>query len=122
MLSSTTPQITEFVKEGKLRYLGVASLAPSPLVPGVEPIANSVKGFQAEVWYGLLLPRGTPREIVARLQDAALKALAVPDVRKIIDAAGAAPMGTTAQDLKARMEREYKSWGEIIAKVGVTED
>lgn len=122
MLSSTTPQINEYVKEGKLRYLGVASLQPSPLVPGVEPIANTVKGFQAEVWYGLLVPHGTPAEVVTRLHDAALKALALPDVRKVIDSAGAAPVGTTPQAMKARMEREYKSWGEIIAKVGVTED
>jgi tripartite-type tricarboxylate transporter receptor subunit TctC len=122
MLSSTTPQINEFVKQGKLRYLGVASLQPSPLLPGVEPIAKTVKGFQAEVWYGLLVPHGTPREVITRLHDAALKALASPEVRKTIDSAGAAPVGTTPGAMQARMEREYKSWGEIITRVGVTED
>ncbi|QDL38607.1 Bug family tripartite tricarboxylate transporter substrate binding protein [Rhodoferax sediminis] len=122
MLSSTTPQINEFVKAGKLRYLGVASLEPSELVPNVEPIAKTLKGFQAEVWYGLLVPRGTPREVVARINDAALKALAVPENRKIIESAGAAAEGSTPEAFKSRMEREYKAWGEIVAQVGVTED
>jgi tripartite-type tricarboxylate transporter receptor subunit TctC len=122
MLSSTTPQINTFVKEGRLRYLGVASLEPSPLVPNVEPIARTLKGFEAEVWYGLLVPRGTPREVIARIHDAAIKALAVPQNRKSIDAAGAMVQGTTAEALKARMAREYKVWGDIVAEVGVTEE
>lgn len=120
MLTSITPQIREYVKEGKLRYLGVASLAASPLLPDVEPIAETLPGFQAEVWYGLLLPRGTPPEIVARIQGAAVKAVSVPAVRTTIEAAGAEAIGSSSQAFKAQMEREYQDWGEIIAKVGIT--
>jgi tripartite-type tricarboxylate transporter receptor subunit TctC len=122
MLSSTTPQINEFIKAGRLNLLGVASLEPTPLVPGAEPIAKTLSGFQAEVWYGFLVPRGTPRDVVARIHDATVKVLAAPQTKAAFEAAGAGVAGTSSQAFKARMEREYKAWGEIVTKVGVTED
>jgi tripartite-type tricarboxylate transporter receptor subunit TctC len=60
MISSTTPQTSQLVKDGKLNMLGVAALEPTSLLPGVEPIARTLKGFEVEVWYAMFAPRGTP--------------------------------------------------------------
>ena len=54
-----------FVKEGKLKLLGVASKEPAPLLPGVKQISGTVPGFSAEVWFGLLAPAGTPSNVIA---------------------------------------------------------
>jgi tripartite-type tricarboxylate transporter receptor subunit TctC len=66
--------------------------------------------------------RAGRRARLSRIHDAAIKALAAPENRKTIDGAGAAVEGPAPQAFKARMEREYNAWGDIVAKVGVTEE
>lgn len=122
MLSSVTPQLTQMVADGKLNMLGVASLEPTPLVPGVEPIANTVKGFQAEVWYGYFAPRGTPRDVTAKVQQALATIVATPEFKAFTESIGGNPDATTGAALKAKLAREYKQWTEIVKATGVTED
>lgn len=122
MISSTSPQVNQFVKDGRLNILGVASLEPSPLVPGAEPIARTLPGYSAEVWFGMLAPRGTRREIVDRLYQAIERAVSTPEMKARFEAAGTGVALLAPDAFKARMQREYQAWGEIIPKLGISEE
>lgn len=118
-ISTTSAQMNQFVKEGKLRMLGVASTQPSSLAPGVEPIANTLKGFQAEVWFGLLAPAGTPKEVVARLNDAIVKVLQMPDVKAKFELSGAATAPTTPEQFAARIADESVGWAKVVKDANI---
>ncbi len=64
------PEAEPHVQSGRVRLIGVSSPQPSPLVPGVAPIAATVPGFQAEYWAGLMAPAGVPQPIVTRMHAA----------------------------------------------------
>ena len=119
MLSSTTPQASQLVKDGKLNMLGVAALEPSPLLPGVEPIARTLKGFEIELWYGLFAPRGTPNEVISKLHDALGEAVARPEVKTALELTGTAPTPLSRDQMRSRMEREYKEWGAVVKELGI---
>lgn len=119
MLSSTTPQINQFIEEGKLKLLGVASLDASPLFPGAEPIARTLPGFQGEVWHLLFAPRGTPRETVDRLNKDINAALTNPEVQAALIAAGTTVEAFTPAALRTKLEKEYQVWGELVEKTGI---
>ena len=119
LISTTSAQMNQFVKEGKLRMLGVASLQPTALAPGTEPIANTLKGYQAEVWFGLLAPAGTPRDVVMRLNDAITKVLQMSDVKAKFELSGAATLPTTPEQFTARIAEESVSWGKIIKEANI---
>ena len=122
MISSTSPQVNQFVKEGRLNLLGVASPEPSPLVPGVEPIARTLPGYSAEVWFGFLAPKGTRLEIVTTLYRAIERSVAQPDVKARFESAGTGVALLAPDAFRARMQREHQAWGEIIRKLGISED
>ena len=73
LITTPSPTMMSAVRAGQLRLLGVASQRPAPLLPGVRPIAETVPGYAAEVWFGLFAPTGTPPEHVARLNEALAK-------------------------------------------------
>jgi tripartite-type tricarboxylate transporter receptor subunit TctC len=118
MLSSATPQITQLIQQKKLNLLGVASDGESPLMPGVEPIANTLKGFEAEVWHLLFAPRGTPPEVIARIQKAVAKVVSTPEVQARFRAASATVKIISSETLKNLLADEYKSIGTTISSIG----
>lgn len=122
LLSTSSSQMNAFIKEGRVRLLGVSSLQPSPLAPGAPPIANTLPGFNPEVWFGLFAPAGTPREVVARLNDAIVKSLALPEVKEKFDTAGAAATGSTPEQLGARIAEEYATWTSVIREANIRTD
>ncbi|AEI83058.1 extra-cytoplasmic solute receptor (plasmid) [Cupriavidus necator N-1] len=86
------PSITalQFVKEGKLRILGVATAARVPSMPDVPTIAEAgVPGYVFDAWFGVLAPAGTPKDIIAQLNTAMLKALGSPATKEKLKAQGA---------------------------------
>jgi tripartite-type tricarboxylate transporter receptor subunit TctC len=119
LISTTSAQMNQFVKEGKLRMLGVASAQPSPLAPGADPITNTLKGYQAEAWFGLVAPAGTPRDVIARLNDAIVKVLQLPDVKAKFELAGALVAPSTPEQFAARIADESISWGKIVKEADI---
>ncbi|NDZ18547.1 ABC transporter substrate-binding protein [Variovorax sp. WS11] len=114
LLSTTSSQMNAFIKEGKVRMLGVASKKASPLAPGAAPIAETLPGFEAEVWFGLVAPKGTPAPVIAKLNDAVVKALALPEVQQKFEIAGAAATGSTPAEFARRIADEYGIWTAVI--------
>ena len=119
LLSTTSAQMNGFIKEGKLRVLGVSSAQPSPLVPGAPPIRQTVPNFSADVWFGLFAPAGTPRDVVAKLNEAIAAALAQPDVKARFESAGASATSSTPEQLGARIAEEFGTWATVIKEANI---
>ena len=108
------------IKSGKLRALGVTSLARSPLLPQVPPIADQLPGFSATTENYLAVRAGTPAAIVDRLNRALNETLQSPDVREHLAAAGVTPAGGTPQELAAMIQSESVKWKKVIEISGAT--
>jgi tripartite-type tricarboxylate transporter receptor subunit TctC len=119
LLTTTSSQMNGFIKEGKLRLLGVASAQPSPLVPGAPPISQTIPSFSADVWFGLVAPAGTPAEAITRINEAVAKVLALPDVKAKFEGAGAATTPSTPEQLGARLAEEYGNWAVVVKEANI---
>lgn len=119
LMTTTSSQMNGFIKEGKLRLLGVSSAQASPLVPGAPPINQTLPNFSADVWFGLFAPAGTPRDVVARLNDAIGKALAMPDVKARFEAAGGLAVGSTPEQLASRIGAEFNNWATVVKEANI---
>lgn len=119
LLTTLTSQMNAFIKEGRVRMLGVSSLQPSSQAPGAEPIAITLPGFEAQVWFALFAPAGTPREAIAKLNDAVVKTLALPDVRERFAVTGAAAVSSTPEEMDRRIREEYGSWTAVVREAKI---
>ncbi len=79
LITTPSPSMMGAVKEGKLKLPGVASSGPAPLLSGVPRVGDVVAGYSAEVWFGLFAPASTPPEIIAKLNEAVAKVVAMPE-------------------------------------------
>ena len=112
-MSSALP----FIQSGKLRVLGVASLKRSAVLPDVPTIAEQgLPGFEAVSWYALMVPAGTPREIVDKLNAETARLLAKPELKEKLAALGMDAGGGKPQELAATIQRETARWSDVIRK------
>lgn len=120
MMFITIPPALPHAKAGKLRVLAVSSAKRSPTLPDVPTVAESgTPGFDFNEWQAILAPRGTPRDVVARLNDETNKALAQPDVKERMSGLGAQVVGGTPEQLTAHIAAELARWGAVIKKSGI---
>jgi tripartite-type tricarboxylate transporter receptor subunit TctC len=110
----------ELVRSGKLRALGITTAKRWPLVPDVPAIAETVPGYEASVWYGLVAPAGTPAEIVATLNTAVNAALEDPEVLAKFTEAGGLAMPMTASELGKLIADETEKWHKVVELAGIS--
>ena len=116
-----TPIAIPQVKSGRLKALGVSTAKRSPEMPDVPTIAEAgVPGYEAVVWIGLLAPKGTAREIVAKLNGEIRKLLGEEEVRKLIAPTGMEPAPDTPVEFGAYLKSEYDKWGQVVRESGAT--
>ncbi len=108
-----------FVTSNRLRALGVSSLKPVAALPGVPPIAESLPGYEFIAWFILAAPKGTPREVIAALNEHFRKALNAPETIKRLEADGIDVIGSTPEQAGATMETELKKWASVIRERGM---
>jgi tripartite-type tricarboxylate transporter receptor subunit TctC len=112
-----------FVQSGKLKVLGVSKSTRVPLLPNVPTIAEQgVAGFESGTWQGALLPKGTPPEIVAKLNAELTRIIRSPEVRSRLTAQGAEVYTMTPAEFSAFFDREQKRWATVVAAGGVKLD
>jgi tripartite-type tricarboxylate transporter receptor subunit TctC len=107
------------VKSGRLRALGVTSLkrvAAAGETPTLDE--QGLKGFETGSWFGMSVPAGTPREIIARLHAESMKAIASPDIRDRMSAEGAEFVGDTPEQFTAFIKSEIVKWGKAVKASG----
>src|SRR4051794_2880896 len=112
--------VVPLAREGKLRALAITSIKRSGLAPDLPTMAESgFPGFEAVPWFGLLAPAGTPQDIVDKLHDEIVKALALPDVRKKFDELGLEPVGNTPAEFAPVIKKETPEWAKVIKDAGI---
>jgi tripartite-type tricarboxylate transporter receptor subunit TctC len=112
-----------FISSGKLKALGVTSLNPTALLPGVKPVAaQGVDSFEVLAWNGMYAPRGTPASVVRRLNAELVKILAQADVRQRLLELGHEPVGGPPAKLAEFARSERQKWGPLIGKAGIKAD
>jgi tripartite-type tricarboxylate transporter receptor subunit TctC len=118
-LSSALPHI----RSGKLRAIGMASLKRSPVMPELPTIAEQgFPGFEAVSWYALMVPAGTPAQIISRLHQETARILKLPGVKEKLAALGADPVGNSPQELAATIRSESPRWADVIRRQGIKVD
>jgi tripartite-type tricarboxylate transporter receptor subunit TctC len=111
--------VTPHVNTGKLRALGVTTAKRWYSMPNVPTIGESIPGYEVELWFGAMAPRGVPQPIVSALNGAINKALQEPDMKKNLEAQGMVPTGGTPQQFNDRIQREYARWVKVVKERGI---
>ena len=110
------------VKSGKLRAIAVASPKRSPNAPELPTIAETLPGFQATAWNGLVGPPGLPPEIVAKLNATFVKVQATPEVRDRLAGGGLDVVGDSPDEFGRFIRSEIAKWSAIAKRVGAKAD
>ncbi len=110
------------IKAGKLKALAVTTARRSALLPEVPAIAETLKGFEVDTWWGLVAPAGTPADVVARLNTAFTAALKSPDTQTRFAQLMAEPMPTTPEQFGQFMARERARYEPVVKRSGAKVD
>ena len=111
-----------FIRDGRLRALAVTSPNPSPVLPGIPPLASVVPGYEVSAWYGLGAPKATPAGTVAALNKAVNASLAEPAIADRIRELGAEPMVMSPSELDAFVAADTAKWAKAVAFSGAKID
>jgi tripartite-type tricarboxylate transporter receptor subunit TctC len=117
MFDNLTSSLTQ-IRTGALRVLAVTTEARSDLLPGVPTVAETLPGFEASGWSGIMAPRGTPPEIVDRLYREVAAGLADPNVRTRLTEVGSTLMPMTPAQFGAFVAAETEKWGKVVKASG----
>jgi len=114
------PPATELIRAGKLRALAVTSKKRAAALPDVPTLDElGIPDQEAETMQGILVPAGTPKEIVALLEREIRAVIASPDVREKMQAAGIEPEGGSSQDFAAYIKAEIAKWRKVISAANI---
>jgi tripartite-type tricarboxylate transporter receptor subunit TctC len=120
IMFSIMPPTVGHIKGGKLQPLGVTGPKRNDAIPDVPPIAEvGVPGYNATSWFVFLLPAGTPKEIVARLNSEINKVLVNPAVRKRFADLGLSIEGGTPDKASAHIRSEFEKWRQVVKDAGI---
>lgn len=108
------------VRSGRLRALGVASANRVNAAPEIPAIAETVPGYQADNWSGLVAPAGTPQDVIARLHAALIETLKSPEIAKrfAIEGGEAAP-SRTPEEFGAMIRTEVRKWASVVKDAAI---
>ena len=109
-------------KAGRIKILGVSTVKRVPQIPEVATIDETVPGFEAYTWFGVLVPAGTPQPIVDRLSRESMKILQSEEIKKRFAEVGAEPVGNTPQQFADFMAAETIKWAKVVKSAGARVD
>jgi tripartite-type tricarboxylate transporter receptor subunit TctC len=113
------PESVGQLEAGTVRALAVTTAARAPFLPNVPSMAETVPGYDTEVWWGLLGPAGMPRDLVEKLSHDFVAALNTEAVKERLSKLGAAPIGSSPQQFDEKIHADYSKWGPIIKAAGM---
>lgn len=112
---SPMPQVIEFVKGGRLRALAVTPATRSRMLPDVPSIGEIVKGYDASGWFGICAPRGTPADIIAKLNASITAGIADPKIHERLIAVGSEPRAMLPDEFSKFVTSEIDKWRKVVA-------
>jgi tripartite-type tricarboxylate transporter receptor subunit TctC len=115
----TAVSFLPYIQSGKLKALAVTGAKRSPVLPDVPTVAESgLKGFEALQWYGLFAPKGTPAEIVARINGETLKAVRTPELKDRLAKLASEMLPGTPEEFAAFQKAEISKWAKVVKASG----
>jgi tripartite-type tricarboxylate transporter receptor subunit TctC len=119
LMFDNLPTSIEFIKAGKLRPLAVTTAARSEVFPDLPTVAEFVPGYEASAWYGVGAPKGTPREIIDKLNKTINDILADPTAKARFTELGASLLPGSPADFGKLVADETEKWGKVIRFAGI---
>ena len=118
VLFDNLPSSIEHIRGGKLRALGVTSQEREPSLPGVPAIGETVPGYEATAWFGIGMPKNTPREFIDKINAEVNRALADPKMRERLAELGGKPIAGTPEDFGKVIAAETAKWEKVVISSG----
>jgi tripartite-type tricarboxylate transporter receptor subunit TctC len=112
------PSSIGHIKGGKLRALAVTSAEREPSLPGIPTVAETVPGYEATAWFGIGMPRGTPREIIDKVNAEVNRALADAKMLERLAELGGKPIKGTPEDFGKVIAAETAKWAKVVVSSG----
>lgn len=120
MLIMAVPAASSQILSGKVRALAVLSAQRSPVIPETPTAAEAgVENFEVPIWYGILAPAATPRDIITRLNTELTKALTAPEMKERLGSAGIEPMTSTPEQFTAFIRSETVRYAKVVKDAGI---
>ena len=116
------PSSAGFIKDGRIRALAVTTSVREASLPNVPTVAETIPGFEASAWFGISAPKGTPREIVDKLNAATNQLLADPKIQKRLADLGGTLIPGTPEDFGKIIASDTQKWEKVVKSSGATVD
>ena len=118
VLFDNLPSSIGHIKNGKVRALAVTSQEREPSMPQLPTVGDTVPGYEATAWFGIGMPKGTPREVVNRINAEVNRALADPKMRERLAELGGKPIAGTPEDFGKVIAAETAKWEKVVISSG----
>jgi tripartite-type tricarboxylate transporter receptor subunit TctC len=122
LMFSSALTMVSLVQSGKLKGLGVSSAKRLPVLPEVPAIAEFLPGYELSPWYGVWVPRATPKPVIARLNREIAKVMSRPDVQEFYARQGALPVYNTPEEFARFIAAEAVKWGDLVRRTNARPD
>jgi len=122
MMFSTMSPAIPLIKSGKVRALAITSAERFPIIPEVPALSEMLPGFEVNAWWGLLVPAGTPPEVIGKLNEAIVKIVRKPNVHQRLVEQGYNSVASTPENFGAFIKSEIVKWGKVVKISGARLD
>jgi tripartite-type tricarboxylate transporter receptor subunit TctC len=113
--------VMPFIKSGRLRVLGVTSIGRTAALPEVPTLdEQGLKGFQAVAWNGITAPARTPKDVIAKIGDTAVRIVKSPELAEQLKRDGSDPVGSSTAEFVAHLRDEVAKWKKVLERAGIT--
>ena len=117
------PNVIQHIKAGRLRALGITSAKRSTAMPDLPTIDEAgVPGYQVSVWFGVVAPAGTPKDVVAKLNTEINRILALQEVKDRFSQGGIEIVGGSAEMFDKHVREQVATWGKVVKEGNIKAD
>jgi tripartite-type tricarboxylate transporter receptor subunit TctC len=118
VLFDNLPSSAGHIRGGRIRALAVTSAEREPSMPDLPTVAETVRGYEATAWFGIGVPKGTPREVIDKVNAETNRALADPGMLKRLSELGGKPIKGTPEDFASVIRAETDKWAKVVIQSG----
>ena len=119
MLFTTTISAAPHIKAGKLRAIAITTAKRQSSMPDVPTVGETLPGYRAEAFQGMVAPAGVPQAIVSKISAEVARIVRSPDVAQRFQLDGAEPVGSTPKEFAAFLKAEMQKWSKVIQEAGI---
>jgi len=118
MMFDAVTTMSALAKGGQVRALATTGDKRNPLTPDLPTVAETVPGYEATIWLGVMAPKGTPKEVITFLNTAINKVINLPDVKEVWLKQGAIPLVKTPEEFDAYLRKDIEKWANVVKVSG----